>query len=233
MSKEKEKTITQGEPTIVDTQDGSHTMFSERFQVSYHSKYGAIQETRHVFIEAGLYAKISGAKSISVLEFGFGTGLNALMTLLEAEHRQLPIHYQTVEAFPISADKAEKLNYPSQLMLPEKKDVFLELHRCEWNVPAQITPYFTFTKHRTAFFEVNFEEVFDVVYYDAFAPTSQPELWEPDILAKPFNALRKEGIFVTYCAKGQVKRHLKSLGFRVEALPGPPGKREMTRAIKE
>ncbi len=217
---------------IFETQDGSHSIFSETFGVSYHSKYGAIQESTHVFIHSGLYYRMAGASQLSVLEIGFGTGLNALLTLLEANNRQLPIYYEAVEAYPITLEEARLLNYPEILENPAAAGAFLQLHEGEWEKAFQATPFFSFCKRRNHFEEVQYTNAFDVIYFDAFAPNAQPELWEEDILRKMYDALRPNGVLTTYCAKGVVKRRLKNLGFTVEALKGPPGKREMTRAVK-
>jgi tRNA U34 5-methylaminomethyl-2-thiouridine-forming methyltransferase MnmC len=217
---------------IFNTQDGSHSVFSPTFGVSYHSKYGAIQESQHVFIAAGLLEKASTQKDISILEIGWGTGLNALMTLVEAERRQLTIHYTGVENYPLSLEEASALNYPEELEVSEKREVFEEMHRMPWGEPQTLSPNFSFTKLRQKFQDLTIKDSFDVIYFDAFSPSAQPELWETAVLGIMYDALKTDGILVTYCAKGAVKRALKSLGFSIEALPGPPGKREMTRAKK-
>lgn len=219
-------------PRIFETQDGSHSLFSETHGVSYHSKYGAIQESQHVFIESGLYYKMTGKTGLSVLEIGLGTGLNAFMTLLEAEKRGIPILYTAAEAFPVSQEEATQLNYPGLLDGGDRREQFLAIHSCAWGTPQQLSPYFSFTKLLTRFEELDFPENFDVIYFDAFAPTAQPELWEASVMDIMFRSLRPGGVLTTYCAKGSVKRTLKAIGFEIEALPGPPGKREMTRAIK-
>lgn len=217
---------------IFNTQDGSHSVFSPIFGVSYHSKYGAIQESQHVFIAAGLLERAANQKEISVLEIGFGTGLNALMTLLEAERRHLTIHYTGVENYPLSLEEASTLNYPEVLEVPTQRSVFEEMHRIPWGEAKDLSPSFNFTKLKQKFEDLNLKDTFDVIYFDAFAPSAQPELWEPEVLGIMYDALKANGILVTYCAKGSVKRALKSLGFTIEALKGPPGKREMTRAKK-
>lgn len=221
-----------GPNEIIETQDGSHTIFSTRFGVSYHSKYGAIQESRHVFIKSGLFHKALTSKKLNILEIGLGTGLNAFITLLEAENHQLEIQFTAIEAFPISWEEAQKLNYPSSLDHPEKREQFLELHRCNWGEFSDIAPCFEFRKLKQQFEEISFSETFDLVYFDAFAPDAQPELWDLPVLSRVYNSMLPGGVLVTYCAKGVVKRRLRELGFIVERLPGPPGKREMTRATK-
>lgn len=226
------KIIGEAMNSIIETQDGSHTVYSERFGVTYHSKYGAIQETQHVFIDAGLYHKSLKNKTLSILEIGFGTGLNAFMTLLEAEKRGLTIEYQAAEAYPLTIDEAHQLNYPELLKRTDKTKDFRLLHESEWEKWYQINPSFKFKKIKSRFEDLQFEPIFDLIYFDAFAPSAQAELWEPPTLSIMYDALKEDGIWVSYCAKGSVKRNLKSLGFVVESIPGPPGKREMTRAKK-
>ena len=217
---------------IIETQDGSHTVVSPLFGVTYHSRYGAVRESRHVFIEAGLALKIRPQKSVAVLELGFGSGLNALLAFLEANRTQCTIHYETIEAYPISEAQALQLNYPEQLGMPESKTALMAMHRASFGVPLEISPYFCFTKRLDRFEALAYTPQFDVVFFDAFAPETQPELWSEDVLGRVFDALLPGGILVTYCAKGVVKRTLKTLGFVIESIPGPPGKREMTRAVK-
>ena len=217
---------------LFETADGSHSLYSEEFQVSYHSKFGAIQETKHVFIEAGLRYKAVLGKELKILDIGFGAGLNAFMTLLEAEKRGLSVTYTGVEAYPVDPETVEKLNYPELTGHPDKRDIFLQLHADNWGETITYNETFTGTKLRRKFQDLDFSEEFDIIYFDAFAPGAQPELWEIEILEIMHRALKKGGIFVTYCAKGDVKRALKELGFETEKLPGPPGKREMTRATK-
>ncbi len=217
---------------IFETQDGSHSILSEEYGVSYHSRYGAVQESRHVFIEAGLHYKALTKKDLSILEFGFGTGLNAFLTLLEAEKHQLHIQYVALEAFPISPGEARELNYPTRLAAEHVADAFLQMHQSAWGTSLSLSPNFTFKKELQRFEQIEYTDEFDLIYFDAFAPNAQPELWEKPILEKAYNALTTNGVFVTYCAKGSVKRTLKELGFALEAIPGPPGKREMTRCLK-
>lgn len=218
--------------SLIETQDGSHSVLSHRFGVTYHSKYGAIQESRHVFIEAGLFPKLILQRELAVLELGFGTGLNALLTLLEAERLERHIFYQTIEAFPLSQEQAAQLNYPEQLELPASRPWLTEMHAAPSDELLRPTSHFQFRKTIGRFEELDLQNAFDVAYFDAFAPETQPELWTEEVLGRVYRALRPQGILVTYCAKGAVKRTLKSLGFQIERIPGPPGKREMTRAVK-
>lgn len=221
------------ESHIFETQDGSHSIFSEKYGVSYHSKYGAIQETQHVFINAALRFKAVLQQKITILDIGFGTGLNALMTYLEARKRNLTIYYTAYEAYPISLESVEQLNYNEHLnMETEELSVFQQFHELDWGIPHAINQNFHFRKYQQTFDQINYESVFDIIYFDAFSPNAQPELWELDMMNRMFRALKPNGIMVTYCAKGEVKRTLKKAGFVIEALKGPPGKREMTRAVK-
>ncbi len=217
---------------IFETQDGSHSIFSEKYSVGYHSKYGAIQESRHVFMEAALHCKALLKKELAILEIGFGTGLNAFMTYLEAKDLQLVIRYVTVEAFPISLEQAEQLNYPDLLGAESETSAFLKMHRVDWEKLVHLSNCFTFEKLKRHFENICYQNQFDIIYFDAFDPDAQPELWETNLLQKMYDALLPGGILVTYCAKGSVKRTLKAVGFEIESLKGPPGKREMTRARK-
>lgn len=215
------------------TSDGSHSLFSQKYGVSYHSKYGAIQETKHVFIESALRLKAVLQSHIRILDIGFGTGLNALMTLLEAQRRDLSISYIAIEAFPVDPQLIPQLNFLEQLESPDLADAFTRMHTMEWGLEENLNPDFSFIKYQMRFEDIDFQNAFDIIYFDAFAPNAQPELWEVEVLKRMYEALDAGGVMTTYCAKGLVKRNLKNLGFLVESLPGPPGKREMTRAIKE
>lgn len=219
---------------IISTQDGSHSIFSEQFGVAYHSKYGAVQETEHVFIKGALQDKIKTQQEISILDIGFGTGLNALMTYLSASKQVAKIQYAAIEAYPLSLEQALQLNYAEVLNLSETQQQFFQrMHETAWNEAIVLSESFTFTKYLQRFEDINFKSQFDIIYFDAFAPNAQPELWEADLLSKMYVALKDKGILTTYCAKGVFKRTLKKVGFTVEALPGPPGKREMTRGHKQ
>jgi tRNA U34 5-methylaminomethyl-2-thiouridine-forming methyltransferase MnmC len=216
---------------IFETEDGSKSLKSINFGVSYHSKHGAIQETRHVFIDAGLDFCKQG--HIDLLDIGFGTGLNALMALQWAQLNQVKVNYVGIEAYPIHLDTALLMNYPQALDTDDKLDsVFIAMHEVESGVTLELDQYFSFEKRISKFETLEDKNAYDVIFFDAFAPNAQPDLWELDLLQRMYDALKASGVLTTYCAKGQVKRNLKALGFTVEALPGPPGKREMTRAIK-
>lgn len=216
---------------LIQTQDGSHSLLSHQYGVPYHSKYGAIQESTHVFIDAGLNPFLLKQKEeIRILEFGFGTGLNAYLSALSANKNEQQMFYEGIEAYPVPYSTAERLNYPEQLQEP--KADFLALHQSSWDELHTLSPYFKYFKRLGKFEDQSYTPQFNVIFFDAFAPTAQPTLWELPLLELAYEALLPGGTLVTYCAKGAVKRALKSLGFQVEALPGPPGKREMTRAIK-
>ncbi len=221
---------------LIETKDGSHSLYNAELNETYHSIHGAIQESKHVFIENGLKYLIhhSQPKNISILEIGFGTGLNALLTALMVEERSLKIEYESVEAFPLSMATIAQLNYPDRFNSSEAKITFNAIHQTEWNKPQGISSNFNLLKRDLKIQDADLgEQKFDLVYFDAFAPDKQPEIWKLPILKKVADALNSNGIFVTYSAKGQLKRDLISLGLSVEKIPGPPGKREMIRAVKQ
>lgn len=220
------------EDELIVTSDGSHTVLSGQFGESYHSRFGAIQESRHIFIDAGLKFRALQKTRLHVLEMGFGTGLNALLTLLECKRKGLEVDYSTVEAYPISPAQARGLNFVAILNEPWLEQPFLQMHTGVWGQAFPLGENFIFTKWRSLFEEFEPPCQYDVIYFDAFAPAAQPELWELPLLGKMYEALLPGGVLTTYCAKGNVKRNLKSLGFALESLEGPPGKREMTRATK-
>ena len=188
---------------IIQTKDGSHSLISEKFKESYHSKHGAIQETQTVFIEAGLHFKAKEKKELRILGIGFGTGLNAFMSYLEAKKLALNIDYTGVEAYPIDARTAAALNYVDQLHASSEKEVFMDMHLSE-NKSIPLSSEFRFIKKVGLFETLNYREDFDLIYYDAFAPEAQPELWEEGIMKKMYQFLKPGGIMTTYCAKGVV-----------------------------
>ncbi len=221
-----------GSNEIFTTQDGSHSVISPVYGVSYHSRYGAIQESRHVFLESGLYYLLPQKSGVTVLEMGFGTGLNALLTLLASANRGVSVHYTAYELNPLAPDEALSLNYPTLLQGPEADSSFRALHQSDWEKTVDLLPGFQLEKRNRDFRTLAESDRYDLVYYDAFAPEAQPELWTDETLEKVVKAMKPGGVFVTYCAKGALKRTLRSLGLTVESIKGPPGKREMTRAIK-
>ena len=224
---------TQLKTQLITTEDGSHSLFVPLLNEHYHSTHGAIQESRHVYIETGLNA--CDLKQINVLEIGFGTGLNAFLTLLEAERTHKHIHYTTLELYPLDVDSVKQLNYAQQLTDENKGLLFMALHEATWDKTIEITPFFQLHKIETDFSNsnnLNTNLHFDVIYFDAFAPEKQPEMWTQQIFDKLFALSNPNAIITTYCAKGVVRRMLQSAGFTVERLPGPPGKREILRGRK-
>lgn len=217
---------------LIITGDGSYSVEVPSMNVTYHSTHGAIQESMHVFIEAGLKPLLQQQETIHIFEMGFGTGLNALLTLIEAAKQQQKINYQSVEAFPLETEIVAGLNYCEQLQQPELEPLFEQLHASPWNQSVNLTPWFTLQKHHSTLFNLSIHHPAHLIYYDAFAPNAQPELWTADAFKQLFAMLTTGGILVTYCSKGDVRRAMQAAGFTVEKIPGPPGKREMVRAVK-
>lgn len=217
------------------TEDGSTTLELMGRNEHFHSTHGAIQESMHIFIQNGLLQKAKEKGDIRIFEMGFGTGLNALLTLIESAKNNLIIDYLTVEAYPVEKELVNQLNYSEHLKLEkEEKAFFQRLHTSSWNQKIEISATFHFEKQKIKLEEISLEdETFDLVYFDAFNPDLQPELWTEEIFRKIYLAMKLGGILMTYSAKGKVKRALKAAGFVLKALPGPIGKREITQAIKE
>ena len=216
---------------ILITSDGSTTIHLPEWNEQYHSKHGAIQEAYHVFIKHGL-SLFTASETISILEIGFGTGLNAFISYLEAKKHQLNINYIGVEAYPVEKEEILKLNYVTELNVKEEQVVFNKMHSLSWNKKHVLSTNFSLTKRKQFFDTINDVELCNLIYYDAFGARVQPELWTVDIFKKMFNALKQGGVLVTYSAKGSVRRAMQEVGFIVEKLPGPPGKREMLRGEK-
>ena len=218
------------EPLIVTTNEGIHTLISNRLNEHYHSMFGSLQESMHVFIKNGLLSLNENLKEIKILEMGFGTGLNAILTYRENILMRKPIHYSTVEAFPLNAEITNKLNY-CEFIGETLRPVFSKMHSCKW-FENQAFENFTLYKIHADLLDLQLDGSYDLVYYDAFSPMHQPELWTFEVMHKIYHACNNEAVLVTYCAKGDVKRVLKSVGFKVTSLPGSTGKREMIRAVK-
>jgi tRNA U34 5-methylaminomethyl-2-thiouridine-forming methyltransferase MnmC len=216
---------------IIKTLDGSTTIHLKEWDECYHSKHGAIQEAKHVFIKNGL--SLFESNPVSILEIGFGTGLNAFITFLEGVQKQQKINYVGVEAYPVEAKEVLEMNYVSELEADAFKDIFAKMHEGEWNVKIDISTDFSLTKRKQFFDEINDFEIFDLIYFDAFGYRVQPELWSTEIFQKMYDSLKPNGVLVTYAARGVVKRSMIAVGFTVEKLAGPPGKREMFRAFKK
>ena len=212
------------------TADGSYTLFVPELDEHYHSIKGALTESEHIFINMGL--KHSSVIEPHVLEIGFGTGLNAFLSLLEADRSQRKVHFTTIERFPLDMDTVRNMNYPEQVA-PEHATEYDALHLAPWNTDTSITTYFTLHKIEADFTNYQFSKGYDVIYFDAFAPEKQPEMWSQALFDQLYSVLNKGGILTTYCAKGVIRRMLQTAGFTVERLPGPPGgKREILRATK-
>lgn len=226
---------------IIPTEDGSSTLFIPEWNESYHSRHGAIQEAYHVFIQNGLDL-LSYKNEISILEIGFGTGLNSLITLGESFQNNLKINYTGIEKYPVSESEFSILNYPKSLKEihsnlnisnEELSRFYANLMHAEWEKEVQINKNFNLTKIQADFLEFNYpENTFDLVYFDAFGARVQPELWTEELFGKIYKSMKKDAVFTTYSAKGSVRRALISVGFQVEKKPGPPGKREMLVAVK-
>lgn len=218
------------EREIIQTLDGSTTIHLKEWDECYHSKHGAIQEAQHVFIKNGL--ALFENKSVSILEIGFGTGLNAFITFLESKKLQQSIDYVGVEAYPVSADEVLSMNYVAELNAETETAIFQKMHESNWEEQVKLSENFVLTKRKQFFDAIDDIEKFDLIYFDAFGYRVQPELWSTAIFQKMHNALKPQGKLVTYAARGVVKRSMIEVGFTVEKLAGPPGKREMFRASK-
>tara|TARA_R100001369_G_scaffold92899_2_gene141160 strand:- start:3139 stop:3804 length:666 start_codon:yes stop_codon:yes gene_type:complete len=215
---------------IITTADGSKTIQIEDWNEQYHSVHGAIQEAYHVFIKHGL--SLFHDQPLSILEIGFGTGLNALITLLESKKLGLDIVYKGIEAYPVILEELEQLDYIEALDAGDMEQCFFNMHQTSWGQSHPILPTFSLIKQQIDFREIVDVDQFDLIYFDAFGARVQPELWTEEVFAIMFRALKKDGVLVTYSAKGSVRRAMQAVGFVVERLPGPPGKREMLRALK-
>lgn len=218
------------EREILQTKDGSTTIHIKEWDECYHSKHGAIQEAQHVFIKNGL--SLFEGKSVSILEIGFGTGLNAFITFLESKKLHQAIDYVGVEGYPVSPDEVLSMNYVTELDADNESAVFEKMHESNWNEKIVLRDDFYLTKRKQFFDEIDDLEKFDLIYFDAFGYRVQPELWSTAIFKKMYDALKPKGKLVTYAARGVVKRSMIEVGFTVEKLQGPPGKREMFRASK-
>ncbi len=215
---------------IIQTNDGSTTIHLPEWNESYHSKHGAIQEAYHVFIKNGLSLK--AGQAISILEIGFGTGLNCFITYIESEKDNQQIDYVGIEAYPVALDEAMHMNYPSAID-ESRATVFAQMHVSDWEQKNMLSDHFSLTKRKQFFQDIKDENTFDLIYFDAFGFRVQPELWSEEIFASMYKALKTNGVLVTYACRTSIKNAMLSAGFSVKKLPGAPGKREMLRAIKE
>lgn len=220
---------------IVTTGDGSTTIQITDWNEQYHSMHGAVQEARHVFLKMGLDFWMNenpDQKTLHILEIGFGTGLNALLTLMHAEKSSVNLLYEGVEAYPVSSEELAQLNYLEAADAQVFEAVFEKMHQTPWEQTEIITEAFQLKKRKQTFETLEDQDQHDLIYFDAFGARVQPELWEEPIFEKMYRALKAGGVLVTYAAKGSVRRAMQAVGFKVERLPGPPGKREMLRAVK-
>ena len=219
-------------PVIISTEDGSDTLFVPEMNEQYHSIHGAMAESRHIFINCG-FNFFSNHPVIKVLEIGFGTGLNCLLTALEATMSNIYTCYYAMENYPLPAELVRRLNYPV-LTGREGSEIFSGIHEAPWDEKIMITPGFELLKLRDDFTKSSLEEIqgVEVVYFDAFGPEKQPEMWETELFRKLNQVMKEGGLLMTFSAKGSVRRSLQAAGFEVERLPGPSGKREILRAFK-
>jgi len=219
---------------IISTKDNSKTLLIPDMNETYHSTNGAVAESKHIYINYGLKECNPTIDTTNILEMGFGTGLNAILTLDYSSRLKKQVNYFTIEKYPVTTNEIIELNYPETLGLQHIESDFLKLHECEFETHHKITPYFSFSKHHKDLKVITLEDAtFHLIYFDAFAPQHQPDLWTLDILQKMYDCLLPNGFLITYCAQGQFKRNLKAVGFEIVSLPGPVGKREITKAIKK
>jgi tRNA U34 5-methylaminomethyl-2-thiouridine-forming methyltransferase MnmC len=219
------------ERKIIKTADGSSSLYLPQWDENYHSRHGAIQEAYHVFIHSGLDLFKEGSE-VSILEMGFGTGLNCFICFLESQKRDLQIEYVGLEGYPLDIELIKELKYPEALKALDMMTFYNQIIGSEWDTRVKISSGFELLKRHVMFEEFDGSQDFDLIYFDAFGARVQPELWTETIFAKMYVSLRPGGILVTYSAKGSVRRALQVVGFEVERLPGPPGKREMLRGRK-
>ena len=212
---------------VVQTEDGSHTLYVPELDENYHSVKGAIHESRHVFINAGFMNL--DKSNVKIFEVGFGTGLNALLTYLEAQKNNINVIYHAIEKFPLDNKLLKKLNYIN-ILGRKSKIPFEKIHNSQWNLDLKISDFFCFKKIKSDLNLHDLSDGYDLIYFDAFAPDVQPGIWCENNFRKIKNAMNPNGILTTYSSKSSIRRTLKSLGFEVEKLPGPPGKREIIRA---
>ena len=225
--------MTHRAPELHTTEDGSLTLYAPTFGEHYHSTHGAVQESEHIYLGLALRERMSswreGDAPLRLFEVGFGTGLNALLSWREAEERHIPLQYYSIEKFPITPEIYEVLHYEGLGEEREVKDQLLRLHTAPWDEAIELSPFFTLYKLRGDLTTCTFPERLSVIYYDAFSPESQPELWAEELFQRLGKVASSGAILSTYCAKGEVRRRLQRSGFLVERLPGPPGKREVLR----
>lgn len=221
-------------PKIEVTEDGSNTLVHPKFNAHYHSVFGAVQESNHVFIDSGLKFQQPNLQDnrCRILEVGFGSGLNAFNTLISSEELSLNIDYVAVEQYPISLETVSQLNFPTAFKREDLQSTFNKMHDVVWEKPVKISENFTLEKRQQDIFNLKDENDYDLIFYDAFGPGAQPELWTAPIFEILYKSLKEQGVLVTYCAQGAARRAMQSVGFAVQRCPGPPSKRHMLRAVK-
>ncbi len=217
---------------IITTADGSKTIYFPEWNEYYHSKHGAIQEAQHVYIKSGLEFrnKLKRNSSLNLLEFGFGTGLNAYLAAIYANNNQIKINYHGIEKFPLSQQEISDFNYDEILKTDKLK--FITLHTVEWEKSIKIHNFFNLKKNISDFQDFKSNNDYDIIFFDVFGYRVQPDLWAKPIFQSCYDSLKNDGVWVTYSCKGSVRRDLQDIGFKVEKIDGPPGKREMLRAVK-
>lgn len=213
--------------SIKKTSDGSSTIFVEELNEHYHSIHGAYNEALHVFIKSGIeyYQK----KTIKIFEVGFGTGLNAYLSAKYSMKNDIIIEYQSIEKYPVEEKLILQLNYPE---IVGNQNLFDKIHLTRWNQCDKVHELFRLKKIQGDLKNYSIKEQFDIIFFDAFAPEKQEKMWTKEIFIKMIDILKPNGILVTYCAKGSIRRRMVEVGFKVDRIPGPPGKREMLRATK-
>ncbi|MCB0801673.1 MAG: tRNA (5-methylaminomethyl-2-thiouridine)(34)-methyltransferase MnmD [Flavobacteriales bacterium] len=218
---------------LVITKDGSNSFYIKEIDEHYHSINGSIAESEHIFIRSGLLEIGKKLNSINLLEVGMGTGLNVLKTALALQKSELKVNYTALEAYPLSWEETSQLNYTELIQEENAKTYFQLIHQSEWNKSVEINECLKLLKVNKKLEEMEFNSAFDLIYFDAFAPEKQAEMWTAEIFAKLYDSMTAGGILVTYCVKGVVRRTLQAVGFQLEKLPGPiGGKREILRAMK-
>ncbi len=217
---------------IILTEDGSHSVRNTALEVTYHSTFGAVQESSHIFIESGLKQQIINKENLSILEMGFGTGLNMILTYITSEQYPVNIYYEAIEKYPLSEQLAEQLNYLSLLNREDLDSVFKAIHQSREIQGVNLSDNFTFVKRYDDIQSCSLSGFFDIIYFDAFDPVTQPDLWTSSVFEKLYTSLNDGGILLTYCSKTIVRRAMEAAGFRIEKIRGPKGKREIVRAHK-
>ena len=217
---------------LVITKDGSHTVLLPDLNVTYHSNNGAIQESNYVYIQAGLHFVVENCPApVRIFEMGFGTGLNAVLTCLWAEEHAIPVQYTAIELYPLTTEEGLALNYTS--LLADIHQYSHTIHAADWEIEQKISANFQLTKQQVSLLDYEPTNEFNLIYFDAFDPNTQPALWTTEVFIKLYNMLSENGVLVTYSSKSDVRRSMQAAGFTVEKLQGPLGKREMVRAVKK